>query len=168
MFYTIVDDLVLYQLLSFIKKFSNYELKLREYFYQKTAGIYPEFIIVVNQFIFFFVRKGNYFRSKACLDSIRRQITNKKVLIIRVEKILINLLFSFFPDLNIEDIKIEVDNNSGKREISVYFLFFEERGIAIGRNGDYISGVNEIFKNYVVFENKNTPLEVKCKFKEQH
>jgi len=166
MFYTIVDDLVLYQLLSFIKKFSNYELKLREYFYQKTAGIYPEFIVIINQFIFFFVGKENYFSSKICLNSIRREITNRKVIIIRVEKILINLLFSFFPDLNIDDIKIEADTGSGKREISVYFLFFEERGIAIGRNGDYIRAVNEIFKKYVVFENRNTPLEVRCKFKE--
>ncbi|MFX0104063.1 MAG: hypothetical protein ACFE75_01060 [Candidatus Hodarchaeota archaeon] len=161
-----MDDLVLYQLLSFIKKFSNYELKLREYFYQKTAGIYPEFIIVINKFIFFFVRKGNYFHSKAYLSSIRRDITDRKILILRVEEILINLLFSFFPDLNIDDIKIELDNNSGRREISVYFLFFEERGIAIGRNGEYISAVNEIFNNYVVFENKGTPLEVRCKYKE--
>lgn len=166
MFYTIVDDLVLYQLLSFIKKFSNYELKLREYFYQKTAGIYPEFIVVINQFIFFFVGKENYFGSKMCLGSIRREISHRKVLIIRFEKVLINLLFSFFPDLNIDDIKIETDNNWGIREISVYFLFFEERGIAIGRNGDYIRAVNEIFKNYVIFENRNIPLEVKCKFKE--
>ncbi len=166
MFYTIVDDLVLYQLLSFIKKFSNYELKLREYFYQKTAGIYPEFIVVINQFIFFFVRKENYFSSKMHLNSIRREFTMRKVLIIRVEKILINLLFSFFPDLNIDNIKIEADNASGKRKISVYFLFFEERGIAIGRNGDYIRAVNEIFKKYIVFENRNLPLEVKCKFKE--
>jgi hypothetical protein len=161
-----MDDLVLYQLLSFIKKFSNYELKLREYFYKKTAGIYPEFIIIINQFIFFFVRKENYFSSKIFLGSIRREITNRKVIIIRVERILINLLFSFFPDLNIDDIKIEAATESGKRELSVYFLFFEERGIAIGRNGDYIRAVNEIFKNYVIFENRNTPLEVRCKFKE--
>ncbi|UCD00438.1 MAG: hypothetical protein JSV23_05965 [Promethearchaeota archaeon] len=165
MFYTITDDLVLYQLLSFIKKFSNYELKLYQYFYQKTAGIYPEFIIIINQFIFFFVRKENYFTSKICLNSIRREISSRKILIIGVERILINLLFSFFPDLNIDDIKIESDADSGKRKISVYFLFFKERGVAIGRNGDYIRAVNELFRKYVVFENNNSPLEVRCKFK---
>ncbi|MCK4779570.1 MAG: hypothetical protein KAT57_05255, partial [Candidatus Lokiarchaeota archaeon] len=69
------------------------------------------------------------------------------------------------PDLNIDDIKIEVDLISGRREISVYFLFFKERGIAIGSNGDYIRAVNSIFENYVVFENNNTPLKIKCKFK---
>ena len=62
MFYTQYDDLVFFQLLSFIKKYSNFELKLREYFAQKTEGIYPEFIVVINQFIFFFVEKEKYFR----------------------------------------------------------------------------------------------------------
>ncbi|MEE9378268.1 MAG: hypothetical protein V3V33_09560 [Candidatus Lokiarchaeia archaeon] len=165
MFYSLIDDLIFYQLLSFIKKYSNFELKLREYFAQKTEGIYPEFIVVINQYIFFFVKKKDYFSSKMHLNSMRRQFNRRKILIIRIEKILINLLFSFFPDLNIDDIKIEVNNVSFRREISVYFLFFKERGIAIGSNGDYIKAVNSIFENYVVFENNNTPLKIKCKFK---
>ncbi|MFX0001514.1 MAG: hypothetical protein ACFE9Q_15795 [Candidatus Hodarchaeota archaeon] len=166
MFYTIADDLILYQLLSFVKRYSNFELLLREYFAKKTNGIYPEFLVVINNYIFFFVRKKYYSISKMHLDSIRRQNIKRKIMIIRVEKILINLLFSFFPDLNIDDIKIEFDNKSGSREISVYFLFYEERGIAIGRNGDYIRAVNEFFEKYVVFENRNKPLKVKCKFRE--
>ncbi|MFX1503993.1 MAG: hypothetical protein ACFFDH_23730 [Promethearchaeota archaeon] len=166
MFYTIADDLILYQVFSFIKKYSNYELKLREYFYEKTQGIYPEFIVVIKQFIFFFVKKEYYFSAKVYLDSMRREITNRKIIIIRIERILINMLFNFFPDLNVDTVKIEHDCNSGKREISVYFLFFKERGIAIGRNGDYIRAVNEIFENYVVFGNRNTPIRLKCKFKE--
>jgi transcription antitermination factor NusA-like protein len=96
---------------------------------------------------------------------MRRELGKRKIVIIRTEKTLINILFSFFPDLNIENIKIEFDNKSSKREISIYFLFFEERGIAIGRNGDYIKTVNEIFEKYIIFENQNTPLKVKCKFK---
>ena len=166
MFYTIVDDLILYQVFSFIKKYSNYELKLREYFFEKTQGIYPEFIVVIKQFIFFFVKKEVYFSAKVYLDSMRREITNRKIIIIRIERILINMLFSFFPDLNIDTVKIEFDGESGKREISVYFLFFKERGIAIGRNGDYIRAVNEIFEKYMVFGNKSAPIRVKCKFME--
>jgi len=166
MFYTIAEDLILYQLLTFVKKFTNYELNLRNYFYTRTDGIYPEFIVVINQFIFFFVKKENYFDSKMHLDAMRREISQRKILIIRIERILLNLLFSFFPDLNIDTIKIESNNKSGLREISIYFLFQNERGIAIGRNGDYIKAVNEIFKKYVIFENRNTPLEVKCKVKE--
>jgi hypothetical protein len=166
MFYTIADDLILYQVFSFIKKYSNYELKLREYFYEKTQGIYPEFIVVIKQFIFFFVKQEHYFSTKVHLDSIRRDIINKKIIIIRIERILINMLFSFFPDLNIDTVRIEFDNVSGKREISVYFLFFKERGIAIGRNGDYIKALNEIFEKYVLFGNKNAPIRIKCKFME--
>ena len=165
MFYTISDDLIFYQLISFKKKYSNYELKLREYFYEKTQGIYPDFVVVVRQFIFFFVKKQHYFSSKVFLDSMRREIGNRKIMIIRIEKTLINMLFSFFPDLNIDNIKTEFGNQSGKKEISLYFLFFEERGIAIGRNGDYIRAVNEIFEKYAVFDNKNAPLKVRCKFK---
>lgn len=166
MFYTIAEDLILYQLLTFVRKFKNYELKLRNYFYSRTDGIYPEFIVVINQFIFFFVKKENYFDSKMHLDAMRREFSQRKILIIRIERILLNLLFSFFPDLNIDTIKIESNNKSVLREISIYFLFRNERGIAIGRNGDYIKAVNEIFKKYVIFENRNTPLEVKCKVKE--
>lgn len=166
MFYTIADDLIFYQLVSFKKKYTNFELKLREYFFEKTQGIYPEFVVVIRQFIFFFVKKQHYFSSKVYLDSMRRELGNRKIIIIRIEKTLINILFSFFPDLNIENIKIEFGKQSSKREISIYFLFFEERGIAIGRNGDYIRAVNEIFENYVVFENQNAPLIVRCKFKE--
>ena len=43
-----MDDLIFYQFLSFIKKYKNFELKLREYFYSRTDGIYPEFIVVNN------------------------------------------------------------------------------------------------------------------------
>ncbi|MFX0021695.1 MAG: hypothetical protein ACFE9S_05175 [Candidatus Hermodarchaeota archaeon] len=166
MFYTIADDLILYQLVSFKKKYSNFELKLREYFFEKTQGIYPVFVVVIRQYIFFFVKKQDYFSSKIYLDSMRREIGNRKIIIVRIEKTLINMLFSFFPDLNIENIKIEFDNHSSNREISVYFLFLEERGIAIGRNGDYIKAVNEIFEKFIMFENQNAPLKVKCKFKD--
>ena len=168
MFYTIADDLIFYQVLSFKKIYSNYELKLREYFYEKTEGIYPVFVIVIRQFIFFFVKNRDYFCSYSYIDSMRRELGSRKVIIIRIEKTLINMLFNFFPDLNIENVKVEFNNKSGKREISVYFLFFNERGIAIGREGEYIRAVNEIFEKYVVFENKNTPLRVKCKFKQKN
>jgi hypothetical protein len=166
MFYTIADDLILYQVFSFIKKYTNYELKLREYFFEKTQGIYPEFIVVIRQFIFFFVNKQDYFRSKVYLNSMRREISNKKIIIIRIEKVLINMLFNFFPDLNIDTVKLEFDIKSGRKEISVYFLFLNERGIAIGRNGNYIKAVNEIFENYIVYGDRNSPVRLKCKFKE--
>ncbi len=161
-FYTIIDDLYFYQMLSFVRKYSNFELKLNTYFYNKTNGITPEFIVVINKFIFFFVRKDKYFTSKIYLGSIRREIAPKKVLIIRAENVFINLLFSFFPDLYIHDIKIENDT-SGEREVSLYFLSYKDRGIAIGRRGEYIKCLNELCQRYIILENKITPLEIKCK-----
>ena len=162
-FYTILDDLYFYQILSFVRKYSNFELKLGKYFYNKTKGICPEFIIVIDKFIFFFVKNESYFISKFYLDSMRREIKAKKVIIIRFENVFINLLFSFFPDLYIHDIKIEKDESSGVREISLYFLTYKERGIAIGRKGEYIKSLNELCQKFLVLENRITPLEIKCK-----
>jgi len=162
-FYTILDDLYFYQMLSFVRKYSNFELKLGKYFYNKTKGVYPEFIIVIDKFVFFFVKNESYFISKFYLDSMRREIKSKKVIIIRVENVFINLLFSFFPDLYIHDIKIEKDESSGVREISLYFLTYKERGIAIGRKGEYIKSLNELCQKFLVLENRITPLEIKCK-----
>lgn len=162
-FYTILDDLYFYQMLSFVRKYSNFELKLGKYFYNKTKGVYPEFIIVIDKFVFFFVKNESYFISKFYLDSMRREIKSKKVIIIRVENVFINLLFSFFPDLYIHDIKIEKDESSGVREISLYFLTYKERGIAIGRKGEYIKSLNQLCQKFLVLENRITPLEIKCK-----
>ncbi|MHA1932136.1 MAG: hypothetical protein ACW96X_06325, partial [Promethearchaeota archaeon] len=99
MFYTISDDLILYQIISYNKKYSNLEIKLHNYFHTKTGGIYPELIVVIKNFIFFFVKNEYYFTSKRHLDSMRRGMKSKKILIIRTESVLINLLFSLFPDL---------------------------------------------------------------------
>ena len=163
MFYTIAEDLVFYQILRFTIKYSNSELKLHQYFYSKTGGIYPEFVVVIRKFIFFFVKNKYYFNSKRYLDAMRREIRNKKILIVRAENVFIRLLFSLFPDLYIHDIVLEFDNTSGQRKITILFLTFRERGIAIGRGAEYIRSVNELFKKNIIFENEYTPIEIKCK-----
>jgi hypothetical protein len=94
---------------------------------------------------------------------MRREIKSKKVIIIRVENVFINLMFSFFPDLYIHDIRIEKDESSGVRGISLYFLTYKERGIAIGRRGEYIKSLNELCQKFLVLENRITPLEIICK-----
>ena len=62
------------------------------------------------------------------------------------------LLLSFFPDPYIHDIKLEQNKKEYENVIKIYLLSYEERGIAIGRNGDYIKAINDIFKSYVEFE----------------
>ncbi len=161
MLYTILDDLIFYQTLTFIRKYSNFELKLYDYFYDKTK-IYPKNIIVINQFVFYFVGNEYYFEAKAHLNSIRFKLC-RKVALIRSESTLINLVHSFFPDIYIHDIKVEFNIYSGKREISVNFLTFEDRGIAIGRNGDYIKAVNKLLEGYIVFQNNEAPIKISCK-----
>lgn len=143
------------------KKFYNKELYLLQYFRQKTK-IYPENVIVLRNFIFFFVKNENYFKAKRYLKAIRKQLRSK-ILIIRAENTLIKLLFSFFPDLYIHDIKLDIiEKNNGRTIINVCFLTYEERGIAIGRNGDYIKAINVIFEKYITSENDRFPILIKC------
>lgn len=146
------------------KKYSNKEIQFHHFFHQKTK-IFPENVIIHNQFIFFFVKSEDYFKAKRLLKNLRTQLIDKKILIIRSETTLIKLLFSFFPDPYIHDIKIEINEENGKKfkTITIYFLSFEERGIAIGRRGAYIKAVNEIFEKYIIYEKKALPINLKCK-----
>jgi hypothetical protein len=160
MLYTILDDLIFYQVLRVVNKISNFEIKLIKYFLQKTQ-IFPENVIRINNYVFFFVKNKDYFIVKNHIKIIKKDLS-KKALIIRAENTLITLLYSLFPDLYIHDIKIEWNIYSGKREISVSFLSFKERGIAIGCNGDYIKAVNHLFENNIKFQNNEKPIKIKC------
>ncbi|NVM37259.1 MAG: hypothetical protein HWN81_16805 [Candidatus Lokiarchaeota archaeon] len=168
MFYTILDDiLILYQLLT-IKpsKYTNYELNLYKYFYDKTK-IIPSYIIIIkiedDEFIFLFVKQDKYFEARTYLNSLRHRIV-KKISIIRFDNILLNLLFNLFPDLCIHDIKIAINNIKGKYEISICFLKdLNTYHIAVGRRGKYIKAVNVLFDKHINFYTDNIPLTIKCK-----
>jgi hypothetical protein len=160
MFYTILDDLIFYQILRIVNKITNFEIKLYKYFSGKTH-IYPQNIIIINNFIFFFVNNEDYFFAKRYINSIRKDLI-KKSLIIRAENTLITLLYSLFPDLYIHDIKIEWNIYSGKREICINFLSFKERGIAVGCNGDYIKTVNQLFEKNVIMQIDDKPFKINC------
>ncbi len=168
MFYTILDDLILYQQLTLKpSKYSNYELKLHNYFYNKTQ-INPTYIILINiegiDFIFFFVKQDRYFQAKTFLNSIRNNIKHKKVMIIRFDNILINLIFNLFPDLCIDDIEIEINKVRGKYEVSICFLReLNIYHIAVGERGSYIKAVNQLMDKHITFNNSYTPLTIKCR-----
>ncbi len=144
------------------KKFSKKELALLNYFFIKTK-IFPKNVILIKNFIFFFIPKENYFEVNKHQSSIRKEL-KKKILFIRDENIFINLLFGFFPNLYIHDLKLNVDEATGLKEVKVCFVSYEERGIAIGRGGDYIKAINQIFKNHVKFEKRIRPIKVTCEF----
>lgn len=163
MIYTIYSDFVFYQVISFIKKYKNEQIYLYSYFYELTKRK-PTLIICLKDFIFFFVKPKDYFKCIDVKDKIRRETNyRRKIQIISEEKVFIKLIFRLFPDLYIHDIKLELDKDSGRREITLYFLTYKERGVAIGRGGSYIRIINELIERYIMFENDKKPIEIKCK-----
>jgi hypothetical protein len=154
------DEYFLYQKVKIKKKYSNKELIFLQYFYEKTK-IYPENVIITEHFIFFFVRGRDYFKARLFRDTFRKNL-ERKILIIRAEKVLIKLLFGFFPDPYIHDLKLVINKKSGLKTVMVYFLSFKDRGIAIGRKGEYIKAINEIFEKFVILEDVETPIKIKC------
>ncbi len=142
------------------KKYTNEEIKLHHFFKNKT-NLYPENVLIRKGFVFFFVKTTEYFKSMKYLKSMRNELKDK-VIIIRAEKTLIKLVLSFFPDTYIHEITLEKDSK-GKIIINLYFIFYKDRGIAIGRRGEYIKLVNEIFKNDIELE-YDVEIEIRCNF----
>ena len=148
------------------KKFSNHEMNLYHFFF-KITGIYPDNIIFLPPYVFFFVKSEYYFRAKRFLKSLRTQLSNKKVMIINSESSLIRLLFNLFPDTYIHDIILEV-NNKNTRIIKIIFYFYEDRGIAVGKKGNYIKIINKLFEKFINLEKNDKPLQVKCDIVDIH
>jgi hypothetical protein len=157
---SLIDNNFFSMKVSFKKRYSNKEIIYYRYFYQKT-NIIPDHLIVLNNFIFFFVKNSDYFKAKYYLNSFRKEL-GAKIMIIRAEKILINLLFGFFPDPYIHDIIFAINKNTGAINVTMHFLSFEERGIAIGRNGEYIKAINEIFEKFIIYEKSIDSMKIKC------
>jgi len=159
MVYTILDFLIYYQKIRIVRKFSNFELKLYRYFFYKTGK--TSCPITINGFVFFFVSNEDYYDAKEKINLLRLNLI-KKAALIRMENTLLNLIWALFPDIYINDIDIKFNNISKKREILLNFLTSEERKIAVGRNGAYIKAVNDLFENYIHFQTKKYPINLRC------
>lgn len=142
------------------KKYTNKEIKLYHFFKHKT-NLYPENVLIRKGFVLFFVKTTEYFKSKKFLKSMRNELKDK-VIIIRAEKTLIKLILGFFPDTYVHEITLDKDS-TGKIIVNLYFIFYKDRGIAIGRRGEYIKLVNEIFKNEIELE-YDVDIEIRCQF----
>jgi len=149
------------QEIKFRKKFCNKEIKLLQFFHSKT-NLFPQNILVHKNYLFFFINNADYFEAKKFLRSLR-EVLNFKVLIIREEKRLINLIFSFFPDIYIHDLKLHIDEQEDLKTITVFFLSYKERGIAIGRKGEYIKAVNNVFKEFSSSYKDTGAIKLNCK-----
>ena len=159
------NNLFINQKLRIKKRYTNQEILLHHYFFQ-FCNVYPKNIILINNFLFFFVESKDYLllRSRKLLSLLRSLKHSKKILIICYEKILSRLLYNFFPDTYVHDISFHRNIYSGKKEIIIGFLSFIERGIAIGCKGEYIKAVNKLFEKYVIFDKDDGfPLSIKCK-----
>lgn len=157
-----INNLFFYQKLIVKKIFSNEELLLFHFFYETTKSP-PQNVIIIKDFVFFFLKNENYFNAKSKLPYLRKKFQHRKIVIVREEEVLVNLVYGFFPDPYIHTVIIEKNLHTGKTDVMVGFLSYEERGIAVGCNGDYIKAVNEIFERYVIFvNNKKFRVRIKC------
>jgi len=163
------EDLIFSKNVKVKKRFSNRELKLYNYFSYKTGGFFPDNIIVMNDFIFYFINPKYYFLLSEHIHGIRKDLNKNKVLFIRNEQKLLKLLFSFFPDTYIHDVQIKwMESKKNEREslegilISISFLSYEDRGIAIGQKGSYINTVNQLFRDYIYVQNEEFPIRIEC------
>ena len=152
------QDPILYQEVSLnINKYTNEELLYYRYFWEQTNTPLLS-IIILNKFIFFFINGEYYAEVIEFKYQFRRKIKNRKIQFIFIEDTLLKLIYRFFPDIFIYDL-IVIDD-APIPEIYLTVLSYRERGIAIGRRGDYIKTVNKIFENNVNFTEQ--PVKIKC------
>ena len=93
-----IEQHFLHQRIILKKHFSNREMLLYDHFYE-TTKIYPKNLIVIQNYVFFFIDGENYFRAQDFLFFIRKSMVNKIILIVREEETLIKLLFNLFTSL---------------------------------------------------------------------
>ncbi|MFX1287188.1 MAG: hypothetical protein ACFFFY_01335 [Promethearchaeota archaeon] len=161
---TMVDHLFFCQIVKLKKHFFNIELTLSNFFFEITK-IFPVSVIRNSNFLFFFVKPGDYFNAKLNLRKLRYLLKDKKILIIHEETTLIRLVFSFFEDVYIHDLML-IKSPTGYI-IDILFLFRKDRAVAVGIDGAYIKAVNHIFRNHISFncpcyEKECSPVELRC------
>ena len=164
MYSSLAENLFFSRIINIKKKFLNQELKFLKLFLE-TTNIFPVSVILIDNFVFFFVKSGDYFTAKSHLNKLRHIIKSRKISVIRAETTLIKLIFSFFDDIYIHNVR--TNENSKGEIVEVLFLSNKDRAIAVGKEGKYIKTVNYLFKNYISLKNPvnktgSVPLEVKC------
>jgi len=161
---SLAENFFFSQVIHIRKKFLNTELQFLTLFSEKT-NIFPVNVILTDKFVFFFIKSADYFTAKTYLKKLRYIIKNRKILVIRAETTLIKLIFSFFDDIYIHNVR--TNENQKRTIVDVLFLSNKDRAVAVGKEGKYIKSVNYLFRNYISFKSpvKKTgsiPLEVRC------
>jgi len=138
----------LHQKVNVKKHFSNRELLLYDHFYE-TTKIYPKNLIVLQNFVFFFVDGENYFEAKRFLHILQKFMVNNVILIIRNEETLIKMLYNLFPDSYVHDISLRL---SKKIVVSIHILSLFQTKASIRYWNLYFKVVNQLFEDFVEFE----------------
>ena len=164
MYSSLAENFFFSQVIHIRKKFLNTELKFTQLFFEKT-NTFPVSVILIDKFVFFFVKSEDYLMAKSHLKKLRHILKNRKILVIRAETTLIKLIFSFFDDIYIHN--IQKNENPRRNIIDILFLSNKDRAVAVGKKGKYIKTVNYLFKNYISFKNPvnksgSIPLELRC------
>ena len=133
----------------------NDEIKYMKFFKYKT-NICCENIIHYKNYIFFFVKSSLFQKANKYLTQLRNSLVGKKILIIKQKKRILDLIYTFFPNVNIRKMELLIKNNTGDLELLIFIPHFKERGIAIGKAGNYIKIVNEIFEKFIY------PVKISC------
>ena len=164
MYSSIAENFFFSQVIHIRKKFLNTEIKFLTLFFEKT-NIFPVSVILTDNFVFFFIKSVDYFTAKTYLKKLRFVIKNRKILLIRAETTLIKLIFSFFDDIYIHNVR--TNKNSKRTIVDVLFLSNKDRAVAVGKQGKYIKSVNYLFKNHIsihnpIYKTGSIPLEIRC------
>ena len=80
MFSSLDEELFFSQKVIIKKKYSNTEINLYKFFVQKTRACI-ENILIVRDFIFFFVKSQDYFKAKKYLNDLRKIFKNRKIVL---------------------------------------------------------------------------------------
>jgi len=170
MYSSLAETFFFSQVIIIRKKFLNTELKFTQLFFEKT-NIFPVSVILIDKFVFFFVKSEDYLTAKSHLKKLRHILKNRKILVIRAETTLIKLIFSFFDDIYIHN--VQKNENPKRNIIDILFLSYKDRAVAVGKKGTYIKTVNYLFKNFISFKNHikksgSIPLELRCSLTSIH
>ncbi|MHA1764385.1 MAG: hypothetical protein ACTSYC_11625, partial [Promethearchaeota archaeon] len=134
------------------RRFTNNEIKLREKFFYLTK-IQPDNIISINSYMFFFLEPENYYKAKRFIRTLKREF-GKNIRLIRFmnkEDILLILITSLFSEIFINDYGYYFDAKKQMDTIVIETLTLQDRGFAIGKNGEYIKAVNFLLSNHVLY-----------------
>jgi len=156
-------SLYLGQVTEIKRTFTNEELKIGEMF-NKITKTNLEAIIPVSPYLFFFLTPDEYYKAKRFIRKLRAQF-QKKVRLIKFSNkkdTLLNLITALFSELYIHDYSCYYDSIKGMDIIIIKFLTYEERGLAIGKNGNYIKTINFLLSRYVKYEDRSKEVRVRC------